>query len=480
MRRRRFNASHRRRLAKVCGVDHKRDLSCFEILSLASERERSRFVGDLSDLELDDLMHDWSFMGRPSQQRPNYKKTLWEVWLIQAGRGFGKTRTGAETVKEWQLDGYSRFAAVGRTAEDVRKTMLEDGPSALLNLYPKSWEFWRPDHWPTFEPSKKKVTWGNGATLHMYYDEEPRKLEGPQHEKAWCDETAGWSNMAETFNHLMLGLRLGPRPQVVVTTTPKRKRAYKKLFLEKDNDWNVHVTRGSTYDNVANLSDNFIRKIVKKYEGTSLGKEMLQGIFLEDLSGALWKQDIIDAHRVNTVRLSDLYRIVVAVDPAVSAKDKSKGDDEDSNMTGIVVVGIGYTGHLYVLSDRTVRAKPEVWAQSAVSAYYAFQADCIVGEVNQGGDLVEMAIKMVDSSVPFKQVRATRGKQVRAEPVAIMYERGEVHHVKQYGDLFELEQQMCDWVPGEGESPDRVDALVWGATELAGDNGSNWGSLATW
>lgn len=465
---------NRRALCKIAQRKFSEDLSCFDLLSLLSERERSSILSGYSDSDVEALLYDWSFMGRPSQQKPNYKKKPWTTWLIQAGRGFGKTRTGSETIKKWQQQGYGYFALVGRTAEDVRKTMIEEGESSLLKCYPKSWETWNPDHYPKYEPSKKLVRWGNGATAHVYYDEEPRKLEGPQQEKAWCDETAGWSNMAETFAHLQFGLRLGRRPQVIVTTTPKRRRAYKKLFYADAVKDDVVITLGTSYQNISNLSELYINKIIKPFEGTTLGRQMLLGELVEDVDGTLWTDAVIDDHRVTHVSHDALSRIVVAVDPSVTGFSKEHGDDRDSNMCGIVVTGEGYNGHKYVLGDFTVRAKPEVWARAVCVAHYKFQADCVIGEVNNGGDLVESVIKAEDSSIPYKSVRATRGKHVRAEPIAIMYQRGEVHHVKGR-DLELLEEQMCDWIPGDGESPDRVDALVWGLTELASD-----GDMASW
>lgn len=385
------------------------------------------------------LFYDWQFWARPEQLPPDGD---WRVWVIQAGRGFGKTRTGAEWVRSLAEQGKaSRIALVGRTPADIRDIMIE-GESGLLAICP-------PDNRPHWSPSLRRLAWPNGVIATTYSGADPDILRGPQHDAAWCDELASWKYAQATWDNLMFGLRLGDDPRCVVTTTPKPIPLFKDLVKRKT----TRVTRGSTYDNIGNLASAFIEQIVAQYEGTRLGQQELKGEIIDDNPGALWKRDQIEALRV--LKAPELVRIVVGVDPEGSS-------GEGSAETGIIGVGLGVDGHLYVMADNSLRATPNGWARAAVTTYNNLKADRIIGEQNNGGEMVESTVRTVDAHISYKGVYASRGKRTRAEPVSSLYEQKKVHHV---GMFAELEDQMCQWEPGE-TSPDRLDALVWGATEL--------------
>jgi predicted phage terminase large subunit-like protein len=339
-----------------------------------------------------------------------------------------------------------RIALVAPTAADARGVMVE-GESGLLAICPA-------EERPDYEPSRHQLTWPNGAIATTYSADEPDRLRGPQHDLAWCDELAAW-RYPQAWDMLLLGLRLGTNPRAVVTTTPRPTKLIKALLA----DPKIVVTRGSTSENRDNLAPAFLDQIVRRYEGTRLGRQELEAEILEDVPGALWSHAVIDAARV--AAMPDLTRIVVAIDPAVSS-------DEHSDETGIVVAGKDANGHGYVLADLSGRYTPTEWARAAIAAYRAHNADRIVAEVNNGGDMVEATLRMVDPTVPFTAVHAARGKVARAEPVAALYEQGSVHHL---GALPQLEDQMCGFVhdfdrAAAGYSPDRVDALVWALSEL--------------
>ena len=389
------------------------------------------------------LLYFWPFWARPKQVPP--KKTNWFCWLIRSGRGFGKTRSGAEWIRSRVDEGYTRIALVGQTKADVRDTMVELGDSSILKISP----LW---NMPEYEPSKRRLTWPNGAVAIIYSGDEPDQLRGPQHDSAWVDELAKFKYPQETWDNLEMGLRLGDNPQACVTTTPRPIKIIKELIKDPET---VDVT-GHSRENIANLSDRFVKRILNKYEGTRLGRQELAGELLDDAPGALWKrEENIEQNRVN--KHPELIRIVVAVDPQAT-------NNPESAETGIVIGGIGVDGHGYVLSDRSAKRSPQGWGSRAVLAYQEFSADRIVGEVNNGGDMVENTIRTVENgkNVSYKSVRASRGKAIRAEPVASLYERGIIHHV---GTFPELEDQLCNWEPGD-KSPDRLDALVWLFTEL--------------
>lgn len=388
----------------------------------------------------------WRSQARPDQLRPLGD---WYVWLILAGRGWGKTRTGAEDVLQAVRDGYKWIALVAPTAADARDVMVE-GQSGILAC---ASEIER----PIYEPSKRRLTFPNGAIAHTYSADEPERLRGPQHDYAWCDEVGAWRYATEAWDMLMFGLRLGQNPRCVVTTTPRPIKLIKELFRDKT----THITSGRTYDNLANLAPAFAQKIIAKYEGTRLGRQELEAELMEDVPGALWNLGLIEQYRVK--EHPELQRIVVAIDPATT-------NNEESDETGIVVAGVGKNGHGYLLADITVKDTPAKWARVAIDAYHTWKADRIVAEANNGGDMVENTIRTVRDendnpigrNVSFKKVNASRGKLTRAEPVSSLYEQGRVHHV---GAFKECEDQMCTWLPGE-KSPDRMDALVWGFSEL--------------
>lgn len=395
----------------------------------------------LTDEEAHQLLYDWAIWARPNQLPPEGD---WRTWLILAGRGFGKTRTGAEYVRMMVEAGrVGRIALVGQTAADVRDTMIE-GESGIMAISPPWFE-------PKYEPSKRRLTWPNGARATAYSADEPRQLRGPQHELAWADELASWTT-AEAWDQLMFGLRLGDDPRAVVTTTPRPTSVIRDLVK----DPTTHVTRGSTYDNLANLAPAFIDKIITKYEGTRLGRQELYAEILDDVPGALWNRAMLAEARAQG-EPPELVRIVVAIDPAVTSTSES---DE----TGIIVAGLDASGAYHVLADRSCRMSPDGWARRAITALDEYRADRIVAEVNNGGDLVEATIRTVRRNVPYKKVHASRGKRVRAEPIAALYEQGRVTH---HGNLDLLEDQMVTFLPeGSDGSPDRVDALVWALTEL--------------
>jgi predicted phage terminase large subunit-like protein len=395
----------------------------------------------LTGLEAEALQYDWNEWARDSQRRPEGE---WANWLILAGRGFGKTRTGAETVRHWVGD-FPFVNLIGATADDARDIMIE-GESGLLAICPRYER-------PRYLPSKRRLDWPNGARSLIFTADEPERLRGKQHMKLWCDELCSW-RYPEAFEQAMLGLRLGALPQAIVTTTPRPVRLLKELMA----DAGTVTTRGSTYENRAQLSPGFYSRIISRYEGTRLGRQELNAELLEDVEGALWSNSLIEASRVTLA--PEMSRIVVAVDPAVTT-------GEDADETGIIVAGRGVDGHAYVLRDLSCRLSPHGWAERAVQAYREFRADRIIAEVNNGGDLVENVIRVIDRYVPYRAVHASRGKAKRAEPVSALYEQKRVHHVGVFADL---ETQMCSFVPDNLEgSPDRVDALVWALTDLMVD-----------
>ncbi len=373
----------------------------------------------------------------------------WRIWLLLAGRGFGKTRTGAElTGAKVKTGAARRIALVGPTAADVRNVMVE-GESGLLAAA-------GPAQRPRWEPSKGRLTWPNGAVATTYSADQPERLRGPQHDFAWCDELAAWRYPA-AWDMLMFGLRLGQDPRVVVTTTPKPIKLIRELLAAPD----VAVTRGTTYDNRANLAPAFLRQIIRRYEGTRLGRQELEAEILDDVPGALWTRERIEHARVGHDARPELARIVVAIDPAATS-------GEEADETGLVVAGSDYAGHGWVLADLSGRYAPPEWARRAIAAYRDWRADRIVAEVNNGGDMVAATLRMIDPEAPFSAVRASRGKSARAEPVAALYEQGRIHHV---GAFSQLEDQMCAFTSDfdrarAGYSPDRVDALVWALSAL--------------
>lgn len=427
-------------------------LSPAQIFAALSDDEREEYLSKLSTRARAALKYDWNFWARPNQLEPEGD---WTTWLILSGRGFGKTRTGAETIRKWVCGDTplsrgkcGRIALVAETAADARDVMVEDG---LLKCHPKAFR-------PEYIKTNRKVVWPNGAVAFLYNATEPDQLRGPQHDGAWVDELAKFQYAQDTWDQLQFGLRLGDHPKQIVTTTPRPIPIIRKLVA----DLSCVVTKGRTFDNEANLADNFIQQIKEKYGGTRLGRQEIDGEILDDIPGALWTREMIDLSRVKQAP-EDLTRVIVAVDPAASS-------GETADETGIVGVGAspnsdGFT-HGYVLADRSLRGTPEEWARKAVNLYRELSADRIVAEKNNGGEMVEAVIKSVDRTVPVTLVHASRGKAVRAEPISSLYEQSRIHHV---GMFDKLEDQMCLFthdMPRDEASPDRVDALVWGMTEL--------------
>jgi phage terminase large subunit-like protein len=408
------------------------------LLKNATKADVEEMMLDFNEQELLNLQYDWEFWARDSQLPPD---TRWIIWLILAGRGWGKTRVGAEQVRRWQESGVYRMALVGQTPKEVRDVMVE-GESGILEVSP-------PWNKPTYESSKARVTWSNGAHALIYSAENPEVLRGPQHEKAWVDELAKMKKAQETWDNLMMGLRLG-EPQVVVTTTPRPTKIIKDLInLEM-----THITKGSTFENEDNLADVFLTTILNKYQGTRLGRQELNAEILGDNPEALWARATLDKNRI--IKLPEnIKRIVVAIDPSTTNK-------ETSDEAGIIVAGLTYENTGVILEDISIKASPKVWAEIAISAYYKWNADRIVGEANNGGDMIETILRSIDNNVSYKKVWAAKSKQTRAEPVASLYEQDKVKHV---GYFEQLEDEYCEWVPGE-KSPNRLDAAVWALTEL--------------
>jgi len=395
------------------------------------------------------VLHDWAFWARPEQLPPPGD---WRYWMILAGRGFGKTRAGAEWVRAQVAAGRRRIALIGPTAADVRDVMVE-GESGLVNISPP-WSL------PRYQASRRRLVWPCGAVAFLYSAQEPERLRGPQHDAAWADEFAAWSQGQQVWDQLQFGLRLGDDPRAVITTTPKPLPLVRQLLADPD----CVVTRGATYDNRENLSPAFVDRIVRRYEGTRLGRQELHAEVLGDAPGALWPYEILLACRVQAY--PELTRVVVAVDPSGSS-----GDDEGDGQ-GVIVAGLGIDGRGYVLADRSCRLSPQGWGRRVVEAFDAFGADRIVAEKNYGGEMVRFTIQAVRKSAPVSLVSATRGKIVRAEPVSALYEQGRVRHfvADPAGTaLAELEEEMrqatANGYLGEG-SPNRMDALVWALTSL--------------
>lgn len=410
------------------------------------------------------LPYIWPLFAR-EEQVPKHNN--WDIWIFLGGRGSGKTRAGAEWVRQKVKEGVKRIAFIGRTAADVRDIMIE-GESGILSVCPP-WDIDNKGHKmrkPYYEPSKRKLSWRNRAVAHMYTSKEPDMLRGPQHEIIWADELASWIKMKETFDNAILGLRLGSRPQMMVTTTPRPLKLIRDLVGDKFN----YVTKSSSYRNKENLAKSWFEKLIKRYEGTRLGRQELLAEILEDNPEALFQRDNLDRSRVS-VAPRDIVSVCTAIDPAATS-------NQESADTGIVTVGKAYKGdigHYYILADNTCHKKPDGWAREAIMAYDKWQANALVAEVNHGGEMVEAVIRGVrweegqdqtrGENVVFRAVRASRGKYIRAEPVSALAEQNRLHIV---GSFPELEDQMCQWSPNlvNEPSPDRLDAMVWAVTYL--------------
>lgn len=410
------------------------------------------FDAAVTPAEAERLRWDWSFWRRPEQAMPPQP---WRHWLVLAGRGMGKTRLAAEAIRESvATNNVEHLAFVGKTAADVRDVMVE-GPSGILAVSPN-------DERPRWEPSKRRLTWRNGARSTMFSGEEPDAFRGPQHQLVWTDEFCAFQFPQETWENLEFGLRIpwrdGSQARAIHTTTPRPIRTLREIMSD------AVVTGGNTFDNAGNLDAFFLAKLRKRYEGTRLGRQELYAEILEDVLGALWTRDTIDKHRVaRAPGLERFTRIVVAIDPAATST-------KDSAETGIVVAGLDEAmgtdePHVFVLADRSGRLTPGAWGARAVQAAYEFGADSIVCEVNNGGEMVAHTIRTVDPNIKIKMVHASRGKKVRGEPVSALYDQGRVHHC---GLFPQLEDQQVSWTgAATDDSPDRFDALVWAVTELA-------------
>ncbi len=420
-----------------------------------SDAEINDILDCIGSENFERLITDWPLWARhdqlPIQGAANLAK--WKTWVVLGGRGAGKTLTGAEWVRYQALgrkpiadSPATRIALVGPTLGEVRAVMVE-GISGLLAIHAEHER-------PQFLSSQNKLIWPNGSVGQIFSAQEPDSLRGPQFDVAWCDELAKWSNLEETWDMLQFGLRLGDHPRAVVTTTPRPVKLLKRLLADES----TLITRASTHDNAQFLAPSFIDEVEKQYGGTRLGRQEIAGELIDDNPDALFQRELIEKTRVR--KTPPLTRIVVAVDPPVSSKNSS-------NSCGIVCAGLGEDGRAYVLDDATVqRAPPTRWARKAIAVYQARAADRLVVEVNQGGEMVSTILAEIDDSVAVKPVHATRGKHLRAEPVAALYEQHRVSHV---GAFPALEDEMCMFEQRAAKgrtSPDRVDALVWALHEL--------------
>lgn len=440
---------------------------------LAEAGELTRFIETLDDDEAEQLMYEWSFWRRPVQKLP--VGADWNVWMIRAGRGFGKTRTGAESVRSIvETDRVGLIGAVSPTAGDARDVLVE-GESGILAVCP-------PWNRPKYESSKRRVTWPNGAKLLLYSGEEPDRLRGPQHELLWIDEPASMANGKEVVDNGRLGLRLGAHPRLIVTGTPRRLPWMKKLEAERT----TRVVTGSTYENVTNLATAFIDVILGNYEGTRLGRQELHAEYLDDVEGALWSLDRLDANRFAGfdrerpwVSLREQLMIVGRPEPklreerrrwrTIVAVDPPAETAECGISVGTAPVnGRAGLDHAVVLADESVAGRPEEWGAAVVAAFNHWDAEAVYVEKNQGGDMCRSTIHSVDPSVPVKKITASESKKARAEPISALDEKGWLHHL---GVLPKLEDQMITWVPDESRSPDRLDARVHLIRELLSDKG---------
>jgi phage terminase large subunit-like protein len=383
----------------------------------------------------------------------------YSIHLFLAGRGFGKTVTGANWIVDQAITyPNSEWAVVAPSFRDVRKTCIESDVGIRAALLP--------GEEVNYRRNELQIILANGSVIYGYSAENPDKIRGANLWGAWCDELASWRYPATWYEGLLPALRKGAHPRIVVTTTPRPTKLINDLCGRSDGS--VHITRGSTWENSANLSAIALAELKRRYEGTRLGRQELEGELLEDIEGALWNRAMLEEYRLSSRdEVPDLIRVVVAVDPA-------QGSEEDNDETGIVVAGQGKDGHGYVLEDLSGRYTPMQAMRVAVRAYLDHGADCVVAEVNSGGDYVGTALHNVDPDVPYRQIRASRGKAVRAQPVATLYEKGVIHHVGVFADL---EDQMCLWVPESLDSPDRLDALVWAISELRGLGMGDWSAV---
>jgi len=397
------------------------------------------------------LCNDWHRTARNEQITPHGD---WDLWVILAGRGWGKTRTGAEDIAFYALSNPQTISAVVTpTFGDIRRVAF-GGVSGLMSIIPK--ECLMKGRGQGYNSSSAEIRLYNGSKIMGFSATEPDRLRGPQFHRAWCDELASWQ-YADTFDQLMFGLRLGDKPQCVITTTPKPN----PLIMNVLNRKNIVITRGSTFDNAENLAPSALKMLKERYENTRLGRQELYAEILDEVEGALWQPKTIEKTRVKEIDPKELQRTIVAIDPAVT-------NNEGSDETGIIVCAKGFDNRYYILEDLSARMSADTWANVAINAFYKHNCDRIVAETNNGGDLVEKLLRSIDTTVPYKKVSASKGKLVRAEPISALYEQEKVSHV---GVFSKLEDQLCSFTLDSKKSPDRLDALVWGLTELSKSSG---------
>jgi predicted phage terminase large subunit-like protein len=416
-------------------------------MALLEQTERARLIRRLSNTDVQGLLYDWDFWARPSQLPPANDND-WVYYMMLAGRGAGKTRAGAEFIRRLK-NTMSPLALIGPTHDDVMGVMVQ-GPAGIQAISP-------PGDYPVLKQGR--LIWPNGAIAQLFSAERPDRLRGPQHAAGWADELAAWKYPDETWSNFEFGLRVGRSPRAMITTTPRPIKLVRQLVADPQ----CRVRRTSSYANRAHLPERYFSRIIARHEGTRLGRQEIYAEILDDVPGALWTRDGLEATRLGfNAKLPDLARIVVAIDPAATS-------GEDADETGIIVAGKDYHGHAYVLADRSGHYQPTEWAREAIAQFHhpERRADRIVAEINNGGEMVENTLRMIDPGVPFTAVHASRGKVVRAEPISALYEQRRVHHV---GFFPQLEDQMTsftiDYDRERDGSPDRVDALVWAITEL--------------
>lgn len=396
-----------------------------------------------------EFYNNWLYSARNKQLTPTGQ---WNVWLILAGRGWGKTRTGASDIVLYALKNpQSVCAVISPTAGDLRRVCFE-GVSGIIKQIPS--ECYRDGSIKSYNKTTSEIELYNGSKILGFSASEPDRLRGSQYHRAWCDELASW-RYPDAYDQLMFGLRLGKNPKVIITTTPRPTTLIRKLYERKNRD--VLVTQGNTFENENNLAQTALTQFKDLYEGTRLGRQELYAEILEDVEGALWSHFQLEKIRIKKENIPELTRIVVAIDPAVTS-------NANSDETGIIVAGRGENDKYFILSDKSGRFSPDGWARTAIEEYYRFNANMIVAETNNGGDLVERVLRSIERNIPYKSVTATRGKMLRAEPVSALYEQEKVFHA----DIFtQLEDQMCSFTGDSKKSPDRLDALVWAITELS-------------
>lgn len=419
-------------------------------LSALSAENLIALKASLTPAEKAALAYDWKSWARSDQLAP---KDVWDGWLILAGRGWGKTRTGAEVIRDEVESGRSkRIGLVAETSSDG-KDVIVNGESGIMAVSPP---WFRPTFTASNSNGRPKLIWPNGAIAALYDAREPDQLRGPQHDFVWFDELAKFRYAESVFDQAMFGLRLGNHPRWISTTTPRPISLIKRLL----NQQGVVTTRGKSSENFVNLAASYKTNVIERYRNTRLGRQELDAEILEDVPGALWTRRGLDEGRVQTA--PGLKRLLIGVDPSVSGS-------ENANETGIIVAGMSEANEGYILEDWSLKATPDQWARRVVAAYRKYNADGVIAEANQGGEMVRMVMQSIDSAINVKLVHASRGKYIRAEPISALYEQGRVHHV---GTLPTLEDQMIAFTPeraadrSDGISPDRVDALVWVLTDL--------------